>query len=314
MNKGIAQYQIGDSFDGFMLIKDVKKGVASNGKPFLTLIFRDKTGEIDAKLWDASAEDEETFAAATIVKLAGMINEFRGRAQFRIQSIRPVGPTDDVTVADFLEKAPVDQDVLYEQLMEAIFEMKNPNIQRIVRTFVTKYKDDLLVYPAASSNHHAYISGLAHHIVSMLKIAKELCNLYPEVNKDLLYAGVILHDIGKLHELSGVVSTTYTVKGTLIGHIPIMVSEIEKIGKQLNIESEEVVVLQHLVLSHHGKAEWGSPKPPLIREAELLHMIDLIDAKMNVLNKALTHVKPGEFTERLFPMENRSFYKPTFEE
>src|SRR5699024_8642695 len=243
-----------------------------------------------------SAEDEETFAAATIVKLAGMINEFRGRAQFRIQSIRPVGPTDDVTVADFLEKAPVDQDVLYEQLMEAIFEMKNPNIQRIVRAFINKYKDDLLQYPAASSNHHAYISGLAHHVISMLNIAKELCKLYPDLNRDLLYAGVILHDLGKLHELSGLVTTTYTVKGTLLGHIPIMVAEIEEVAKELKVDGEEVVVLQHLVLSHHGKAEWGSPKPPLIREAEILHFIDLIDAKMNILNKALEHVKPGEFT------------------
>src|SRR5699024_5073329 len=147
-------------------------------------------------------------------------------------------------MADFLEKAPIEKEILYEQIMEAIFEMKNPNIQRIVRTFVTKYKDDLLLYPAASSNHHAYVSDLAHHIVSMLKIARELCLLYPDVNKDLLYAGVILHDLGKLHELSGVVSTTYTVKGTLIGHIPMMVSEIEEVGKQLNIEGEEIVVLQ----------------------------------------------------------------------
>lgn len=314
MSKGIAHHQIGDSFDGFMLIKDATKGIASNGKPFLTLIFRDKTGEIDAKLWDATVEDEQTFTAETVVKLTGMINEFRGRAQFRIKSIRPAAATDGVTMTDFLEKAPLSEEELYEQIMAAVFEMKNPNIQRIVRAFIKKYKKDLLQYPAASSNHHAYVSGLAHHIVSMLNIAKELGQLYPEINKDLLYAGIILHDLGKLHELSGVISTTYTVEGTLLGHIPIMVAEISAVAKQLNIESEEAIILQHLVLSHHGKAEWGSPKPPLVREAELLHIIDLIDAKMNILNKALAHVRPGEFTERLFPMDNRSFYKPSFED
>lgn len=313
METGIAHYNIGDSFDGFMLIREARKGVASNGKPFLTLIFRDKTGEIDAKLWDASQQDEETYTAETIVKLSGMINEFRGRAQFRIQSIRPVGATEGMAINDFIEEAPVKKEVLYEQIMETIFEMENPNIQRIVRAFINKYKEDILQYPAASSNHHAYVSGLAHHIVSMLNIAKELYKLYPDINKDLLYAGIILHDLGKLHELSGVISTTYTLKGTLLGHIPMMVSEIEEVAKELNIDSEEVVILQHLVLSHHGKAEWGSPKPPLVREAEILHFIDLIDAKMNILNKALAHVKPGEFTERLFPMENRAFYKPTFE-
>lgn len=249
MNKGIAQHQIGDSFDGFMLIKDATKGMASNGKPFLTLIFRDKTGEIDAKLWDASVEDEQMFTAETVVKLTGMINEFRGRAQFRIKSIRQAVATDGVSMTEFLEKAPISEEVLYEQIMESVFEMKNPNIQRIVRAFITNYKDDLLKYPAASSNHHAYVSGLAHHIVSMLNIARELCRLYPDVNKDLLYAGIILHDLGKLHELSGVISTTYTVEGTLLGHIPIMVSEIADVAKQLNIDSEEVLVLQHLVLS-----------------------------------------------------------------
>src|SRR5699024_5236806 len=131
MTQGIMDYKINDSFDGFMLIKEVRKGIASNGKPFLTLIFRDKTGEIDAKLWDASIEDEETYTAETIVKLSGMINEFRGRAQFRIQSIRPVGATEGLTVSDFLETAPIEKEELYEQIMETIFEMENPNIQRI---------------------------------------------------------------------------------------------------------------------------------------------------------------------------------------
>src|SRR5690606_16554855 len=146
------------------------------------------------------------------------------------------------------------------------------------------------------------------------KIARELCQLYPQVNKDLLYAGIILHDIGKLKELSGVISTSYTLEGKLLGHIPIMVEEIGHMARELKLEGEEVLILQHLVLSHHGKAEWGSPTPPLVREAELLHVIDLIDAKMNMLNRSLDKVKPGEFTERIFAMDNRAFYKPTFEQ
>lgn len=152
----------------------------------------------------------------------------------------------------------------------------------------------MLTYPAASKNHHEYASGLAHHIVSMLQIARELSKLYPQINKDLLYAGIILHDLGKLKELSGVVTTTYTLEGKLLGHIPMMVEEIGLMARELQIEGEEVLILQHLVLSHHGKAEWGSPTPPLVREAEILHLIDLIDAKMNMLNRSLDKVKPGE--------------------
>src|SRR5699024_11324730 len=136
----------------------------------------------------------------------------------------------------------------------------NPAIQRIVRAIVKKYEEPLLLYPAAAKNHHEYVSGLAHQIVSMLAIARELVKLYPELNKDLLYAGIILHDLGKVKELSGLVTTSYTLQGKLIGHIPLMVEEIGQIANELNIEGEEVIILQHLVLSHHGKAEWGSPR------------------------------------------------------
>src|SRR5699024_1175444 len=251
MKKGIRDYEIGETFDGFMLIKELRKGMASNGKPFLTLFFVDSTGEIDAKLWDASKEDEETFIEQKVVKLVGDIHEFRGKAQMRIKSIRPAQVTDGVRVSDFLEKSPVDREVLQEKITEAIFEMENPNIQRIVRAFIKKYDEDLFIYPAASRNHHAYVSGLAHHIVSMLKIGRQLCEIYPELNKDLLYAGIILHDIGKLQELSGAVSTSYTLEGKLIGHISLMVTEIKEIANELDIDGEEVVILQHLVLSHH---------------------------------------------------------------
>ncbi|HAM79914.1 3'-5' exoribonuclease YhaM [Ornithinibacillus bavariensis] len=314
MKRGIGHYQIGDTFEGFVLIKESTKGTASNGKPFLTLVLRDATGEIEAKLWDITQEDESIFIQEQIIHITGELNQFRGKAQMRINAIRIAQTTDGVQVSDFIEKAPVDREELMEKLTEAIFEMKNPTIQRIVRAVVKKYQEPLLLYPAATKNHHEYASGLAHHITSMLKIAKELCELYPQLNKDLLYAGIILHDIGKVKELSGVVSTSYTLQGKLLGHIPMMVEEIGHIAKELKIDGEEVLILQHLVLSHHGKAEWGSPTPPLVREAEILHFIDLIDAKMNMLNRALDKVKPGEFTEKLFAMDNRAFYKPTFEE
>src|SRR5699024_9721388 len=296
-----------------MLIKEAKKGTASTGKPFLTLFFVDATGEIDAKLWDASPEDVETFSNGKVVKIEGDINEFRGKAQMRIKSIRPAQVTDGVRVSDFLEKAPLDQEQLQELMTEAVFEMQNPNIQRIVRAFIKKYQEDLFVYPAASKNHHAFVSGLAYHVISMLKIARQLCEIYPSINKDLLYAGIILHDIGKIHELSGVVLTSYTVEGTLLGHISIMVAEIKEMANELDIEGEEVLLLQHIVLAHHGKPEWGSAKAPQIKEAELLHLIDMIDAKMNMLDRALDKTSPGEFTERLFTFDHRAFYKPTIE-
>lgn len=250
----------------------------------------------------------------SIVHLHGEIRQFRGKSQLNIRQIRLTNETDQVRLEDFLEKAPVEIDELKSYITQIIFEMSNPNIQRIVRQIVKKYQDQLFVFPAATKNHHEYTSGLAHHIVSMLKVAKQLKQLYPEINIDLLYAGIILHDIGKVKELSNPISPSYTLEGKLLGHITIMVDEITATASELGIEGEEVLMLQHMVLSHHGKSEWGSPKPPLIREAEILHMIDLIDAKMNMMNRALDKTKPGEFTPKIFPLENRSFYRPTFEE
>lgn len=313
MSKGITNVEVGSLFDDFLLIKTATKGVASNGKPFLTLVMKDATGEIEAKLWEASKEDEELFIAEELVKVVGEISVFRGRNQLKIHQIRPAQPTDGVQAEDFVEKAPVAKEELMDYITSAIFSMHNPNLQRITRHFVQEYHGDLLLYPAAVKNHHEYVSGLAHHIVSMLKLAKQFKELYPELNLDLLYAGVILHDLGKLKEFSSAACPSYTLEGKLIGHIPMMVEEIGKVADSLGINGEEVVILKHLILSHHGKAEWGSPKVPLVREAEILHLIDLVDAKMNMLNRALDKVAPGEFTERLFALDNRSFYKPVFE-
>jgi 3'-5' exoribonuclease len=218
-----------------------------------------------------------------------------------------------VRTSDFLEVAPLSQEEMVEHITKSIFEMKNSNVQRITRHLFKKYQTEFLEYPAATKNHHEFVSGLAYHVVSMLKLAESFSTLYPSLNRDLLYAGVILHDLGKVFELSGPVSTIYTVEGNLLGHISIMVNEIGKAAEELAIEGEEVMLLQHLVLSHHGKEEWGSPKKPLIKEAEMLHLIDNVDAKMNMLDRALTKVKPGEFTERIFALDNRSFYKPTID-
>jgi len=314
MDKGIVHYEVGEQVEVYLLIKSATKGIASNGKPFLTLMLQDKTGEIEAKLWDASADDENVYVPQCIVKVFGDINSYRGRTQLKIRSIRPANSSDPVCIADFLEVAPMKQEDMLSTITQYIFEMKNSNIQRITRHLLKKYQNEFLQYPAATRNHHEFVSGLAFHVVSMLDLAKAIANLYPSLDKDLLYAGVILHDLGKVIELSGPISTSYTVQGNLLGHISIMVNEIGKAADHLGINGEEVVILQHMVLSHHGKAEWGSPKPPMIKEAEILHYIDNLDAKMNMLDRALEKVKPGEFTEKIFALDSRIFYKPTFHE
>ncbi|KZE36527.1 3'-5' exonuclease [Bhargavaea cecembensis] len=310
---GIGTYKTGERVDLFMLIKQATKGMTTTGSPFMTLILQDKTGDIEAKLWDAKDEHEKMFQPASIVRVGGDVHEYRGRNQLRIKSIRPAKPDEPIQISDLVPSAEKSKEELYEELSPYIFEITNPNIQRITRYLLKQHRDAFLVYPAATKNHHDYVSGLLDHVVSMLRLGKAIAELYPSLNKDLLYAGIILHDVGKVVELSGPVGTVYTPTGNLLGHITIMVNEIAMAAKELGIEGEEVVLLQHMVLSHHGKEEWGSPKRPMLKEAEILHYIDNIDAKMNMLNRALSKAEPGEFTERLFPLENRQFYKPTFE-
>lgn len=312
MAKGIMLHEVGEQVDQYLLIKSLTKGIASNGKPFLTLMLQDQSGDIEAKLWDAKQSDEVTYAPQTIVKVVGDVHHYRGRTQLKLRNIRPVSENENVNIDDFLETAPIPKNEMLDTITQYIFEMKNPNIQRITRYLVKKHEAEFMDYPAATKNHHEFVSGLAYHVVSMLNLAKAIADLYPSLDRDLLYAGVILHDLGKVKELSGPVATSYTVEGNLLGHISIMVTELSKAAEELQIDSEEVLILQHLILSHHGKAEWGDPKPPMVKEAEILHYIDNLDAKMNMMDRALERVKPGEYTERVFALENRSFYKPTF--
>ncbi|PID14097.1 3'-5' exoribonuclease YhaM [Sporosarcina sp. P34] len=311
--KKLLDYQVGETIDMYLLIKQATKGVTQQGSPFMTLILQDKSGDLEAKLWDAGEEQAQMYQGATIVKVGGEIHEYRGKNQLRLKAIRPVKEDEGVTIADLVPSAEKSKEVLLDELMQYFFEMKNPQIQRVTRHLLKKHQQDFVLYPAATRNHHDYVSGLLDHVVSMLKLGKAIAELYPTLNKDLLYAGIILHDIGKVIELSGPVGTQYTIEGNLLGHITIMVNEISKAAEELEIDGEEIMLLQHMVLSHHGKEEWGSPKRPMLKEAEILHYIDNIDAKMNMLNRVMSKTTPGEFSERVFPLDNRSFYKPTFE-
>lgn len=170
--------------------------------------------------------------------------------------------------------------------------------------------------PAAKTNHHAFEAGLAYHTATMVRLADSIGDIYPQLNKSLLFAGIMLHDLAKVIELTGPENTEYTVRGNLIGHIALIDEEITKVLQDLKIDDqkEEVIVLRHVILSHHGLLEYGSPVRPKIMEAEIIHMIDNLDAEMMMMTTALGLVGPGEMTNKIFAMENRSFYKPNIDQ
>ena len=187
---------------------------------------------------------------------------------------------------------------------------KDKDVEKITKAVIAHFYDKYITYPAAVKIHHEFGSGILHHSLAMADLAEDIAKRYPQVDRDLLVAGALMHDIGKTIEYENPLMPVQTVEGKLCGHIAIMYAEFKKIVDELNIKSEVPILLEHMILAHHGKMEWGSPVNPATREAWLLSQIDLIDSHMMVLDKALDPVKEGEFTPRLWVMDDVSFYKP----
>lgn len=312
MTKKLYEYANDEAVDLFLLIKSADVRTAKNGKAFIAFTFQDLSGQMDGKYWDASPEDVERFETGKVVKLTGRREMYQGNPQLRITALRPAGKGEPQTPELYIENAPLKKETMADTINKAIFEITNANMNRVVRHLLTKHQHEFFQMPAAKKLHHAFAGGLAFHTVSMLNIAAMLCDQYEELDKSLLYAGLILHDLGKVMELSGVASTEYTLEGNLVGHIVIVYEEIAKACEQLKIDSksEDILLLKHMVLAHHGHLEYGSPVRPKLREAEVLFMIDNMDASINMLNKALSRTEPGEFSERIFGLDNRTFYRP----
>lgn len=290
----------------YALINRVETKYTTDGSMYLDFLLQDVSGEVVAKLWSATEADSLKFKAGARVEVSGEVVSYRKELQLKLRNIEI---NESIDIEHFLPSAPIEKDLLRDNILEYVLKIDNSDIRKLVNALINKYDEKLFSYPAASKNHHEYVNGLAHHISSMLELGEKICDLYPILNSDLIYAGIILHDVGKVEELTGNVATEYTMAGKLLGHITIASNEIEVLARELEIDFEIKVLLQHLVLSHHGKLEFGSPKLPLIIEAEILTYIDNIDARMNTLSKALANTNEEEFTSRIFPLENRQFYK-----
>lgn len=312
MTQQLNDCNVGENFEGCLLIKTVSKRQTNFGDDYLAMNLGDRSGDITAMVWKVSDEDVERYISGSIAYVQGTVIEYKGNRQLQISGITADGPAAQVKPEDLMEQAPIERPQLEQDIQNCIQVIKNETIREVVTSIVDRNREDFYAYPAAASIHHAYIRGLAHHTTTMLHTAVALLNVYPNLNKDLLFGGIIIHDIGKIHEFTSMTNTERTVQGTLLGHIPMMVSEIERTAVELGIDpqKEEIILLQHMVLSHHGKPEWGSARTPLLMEAEILHMIDNLDAKMNTMTKELETTSAGEFTGKIFALDNRTLYKP----
>ncbi|WP_423363142.1 3'-5' exoribonuclease YhaM family protein [Mycoplasma sp. P36-A1] len=307
--KYINEFAEGDKIEDIYLISNLVKGKTTSGNDYLSLKLQDKTNEIDSKLWQINKELLDTIKTGMFIKVKANVIDYRDNLQLKLEKIEIVDSAT-IDMSNYIKTAVLSKEEMHQLLQHFISEINDEVIQKLVKAMLNKYHENLFDYPAASKNHHAYHGGLAYHTVSMLKLASALKKLYPQINKDYLYAGIIMHDLGKIEELSGVVATEYTIKGKLLGHISIVHSELLCIAKAFKVEDlEQTMILEHMILSHHGKLEYGSPVLPMTREAELINYIDNIDARMDTLDKVYESIDPGTFSPRVFPLENRSFYK-----
>ncbi len=297
----------GQMIDGFLLVRAAEQRTSSNGSKYLDLTLSDRLSEVNAKMWDGQTPAPKP---STVVKVRGMMLEYNGRPQLRVDKMRPVEEGDGVDLAQLVPCAPDPSADMMRQVNERIDRIASEPLKALVRYRIDECRAQLEYYPAASKLHHAERSGLLHHITTMLKDADAISAIYPQLDGDLLAAGVMLHDLSKIREFDademGLVSD-YSAEGNLIGHLVRGVAELHQAGEVLNTPPELLMLLEHMVLSHHDLPEYGSPRRPMIPEAEALHLIDLLDARMFEMDRAIKAINPGGFTERIWSLDRKLY-------
>ena len=255
------------------------------GEPYLALTLGDRSGQLEAKMWDNVEEVLNAFEQDDFLKIKGLINKYKNRFQLTIHKLRKLGDTE-IEFSDYLPKTTKNIDELWHALGTFVASFQNPYLRSLVQAFMSD-PEIAAAYrnaPAAKTLHHAYIGGLLDHVVSLFRSCDLISRNYPQINRDLLLTGAFLHDIGKIHELAYNRSFSYTTRGQLLGH---MVIELEMLQTKLvlvpDFPAELKTLLEHLIISHHGEYEFGSPKLPMFPEALVLHYMDDLDSKMEAM-------------------------------
>ena len=303
-------------FTEFFMAKTAAIKVGSNGKQYLDIALCEKTGDISGKKWDVSDSEYPALAAIKdkeIVKIKGIVVEWAGQLQIRVQRIRAAAPEDGQQMREFVKAAPEDPEDMYSYIHGAAEAMTDKDLRALCVKVLDENREKLMYYPAAQKNHHAELGGLLYHTKRMLMTGERVCQVYTNLNRDLVAAGVILHDMEKLNEIESEedgIATGYSFEGQMLGHIIQGVKTLDKLTTELGFPREKAIMLEHMILSHHYEPEFGSPKKPLFPEAEVLHYLDILDARMFDMQDALESTEPGSFSDRIWTLDNRKLYKP----
>ncbi|MEG0830235.1 MAG: HD domain-containing protein [Anaerovoracaceae bacterium] len=299
----------------FFMVKSIAIKLGANRKQYLDLMLGDKTGEVTGKKWDVS--DEELISLneikpGDIVKIRATVTEWNGLKQFRVMRIRPKAEAEKIEFSDYIKAAPEKPEEMYAYIYQRAETMKDKDLKALCIRVLEDNKDKLMYYPAAQKNHHAQMAGLLYHTKRMLMGGERMCQVYENLNEDLVAAGVILHDMEKINEIQSNelgISDGYSFEGIMLGHIIQGIKTLETLTTELNFPREKAIMIEHMILSHHYEPEFGSPRKPLFPEAEILHYLDIIDARMFDMQDVLEKTQPGEFSDRVWTLDNRRLYK-----
>jgi 3'-5' exoribonuclease len=255
------------------------------GEPYLALTLGDRSGQIEAKMWDNVEDSLNAFEQDDFIKIKGLLNKYKNRFQITIHKLRRLGDSE-VDYSDFLPKTTKDIGELWQTLAGFVASFQNPHLKALLESFMAdpEIAEAYRNAPAAKTLHHAYIGGLLDHVVSLCRSCDLMCRNYPQVNRDLLLTGAFLHDIGKIHELTYQRAFSYTTKGQLLGHMIIELEMLQaKLARLPDFPDELKTLVEHLIISHHGQYDFGSPKLPMFPEALVLHYLDDLDSKMEAM-------------------------------
>ena len=306
----VCQLQKDMRFEGFLLVRSAEKRKDVKGNDYVDMNLTDRTGEINCKIWnwESSAEMPEN---GSVVKIRGTVQEYNGRLQLRVERWRKAAAEDPVDMNRLVPCAPRKAEDMTAEIRETVESFRSEKLRKLTMGMLENAGGDLSWFPAAQRMHHAERSGLLHHTTDMLRMAKAMLEVYPWLNRDLLLAGVIIHDLGKMDELksdrAGNVSD-YTRDGQLLGHLVRGITNLNRVAEEKGVTGEALVLLEHMLLSHHGEAEFGSPRPPMFPEAEALHWLDITDARMNTMKTATDKTPTGAFSEKIFSLDRRVYH------
>lgn len=311
--KKLSELKAGDEFTSFFIITKCELKTAKNGKPFLNMELRDQSAFLPAKVWSNFEDIAYGLKEGTIVKVAGSIEEFNSALQIRVDKIRLASKDDNVSTDDFLPKSKRPLNEMIDEWNAAVGSITNHNLQILLKKiFTAENFNKFCRTPAGKGWHHAYIHGLLEHTLEIVKICDLMCVLHPDIKRDLLITGALLHDFGKTEELSSDTIFDYTDKGKLIGHIVISAIEVEKASQAIpEFPAEFKNQLLHLILSHQGKLEFASPVEPKTLEAIALYQADELSAKTNAYKSAIEAEKnKGNKWTKFLHLANTSLYIP----